>query len=81
MSDFYSFLGWDRLFVDVMRVRRIRSIFPSGKFDRDIEWEPSSLGAICSVDIDARRKAKSEMNELQLLTLSDVRCLSPDTCP
>ena len=41
MSDFYSFLEWDRLFVGVIRVERIRSIFlPSRKFYRDLEWEP-----------------------------------------
>ena len=86
MSDFYFFLGWNRLFVDVIRVGRIRSIF----FVREIRTRPRvgtlfNFIAICSVDIDAgKQKAIPKLwtqYELQLFTQSDFRCPSPDTRP
>ena len=61
MSGFYYFLGWERLFVDVIRVARIRSIFfRQGNSIETLCGNPVKFRAICSVDIYARRKAKSD---------------------
>ena len=72
MCDFCSFLVWDRFFVDVIRVARIRFIFfSSRKFDRDFEWEPCQISkSMCSADIDARRKAKSNPEILNAIWTS-----------